>query len=146
MNIVRPTLADFHDIRQQCCEFAAFLDYKHDYLPDEMTMAALFANWAKNHVFLAAKDESGDILGIICGEYIRHHWNPEKTLLIEHFWWTKPSARSRGVGRRLLEEYIARSAPVSAMRFHFESKTPIESKILEQHGFRHAETVFIKEF
>lgn len=149
MEIIRPSAADFYEIAKDCRAFAKFLAYKHDYLPNEYNLYALFAHWAQNHVFYAAKDADGKLAGMICGEYHQHHWNPGKTILTEHFWWVKPAYRSQKVGRALLEAFLNHGDPstdnVSAIRFHFESKTPIQSTILEEYGFSHAETVYIKE-
>ena len=137
------TTEDIPYLASECRRFADTLDFKYDYSPSDEALPGLLAYWM-NHVLIVAELD-GNIAGMFGGEYCCHPWNPEMTVLVEHFWWVDPEARSKGVGKALLEEFISRGSHCHAIKVHLENTSGVPDSFMERFGLRLKERTFIKE-
>lgn len=145
MTITTATPADFPELLAECRKFASTLEYMHDYLPEDKDILDYFEYWAENHILLVAKDKSGEILGMICGEWYFHPFNQSKKVLYEHFWWVKEDKRARGAGIALLRAFLKSGASAHCIKVSLEHNSPVNDRFMAHFGLKLAEKTYIKE-
>lgn len=111
--------------------------------PSSLRMLEILVELAQRHVFIVA-DLNGSIVGAIAGQIAPHQFRPDKTILSEMFWLTDPNHRSKGVGRKLLEAYLAAAERVDCVSMTLEHNTHLPDGYLERYGFRLQERIYIR--
>lgn len=136
---------DIPILAHKCRLFASTLPYKRNYSPGCWSIINILSNLASEHVLLVAKDDAGQICGMIGGQYAPHHWRPEYNLLIEHFWWVDPKSRGQGAGSALLSAFVERGQGCHAVRVSLEKDSEVSDEFMAKYGLILCEKNYIKE-
>jgi len=112
---------------------------------DETYSRSLLKNIIDNHIFLVA-EKSGNLIGLVCGLLMPHHFNPKIKVLSEQFWWVAEHAREGRAGYLLLKEFIRIGREiVDWITFSLLEKSPVKRETLERLGFIYREQSFVME-
>lgn len=153
-------LANISDIEWLKSELKKFDEFSGSKLPlsggSDEHKNNLLTNLITNHVLLVCDkltestglgDPAGMPVGLICGMFHRHAFNPEIKVLTEYFWWVQPEYRNTRAGLLLFNEFdrIGKESGCDWVTFSLLPNSPVKKEFLEKKGYNLSEYAFLKE-
>lgn len=150
VEIRRAGIEDLEWIVQELRAFSDFFGSKKPLFPGEERARLGIINLIENHVvFIAERPDTIEFerrLGFIAGNFSKHPFNEDISVLVETFWWVTPSARGGSAGYRLLNEFVEYGRTrADWISISLEANSPVNTDALESRGFKLQERAFLME-
>lgn len=125
--------------------FSKFIRTKYELYGDEAYSKKGIQMLIDEHIFLIA-ERCGERAGFVAGYFTPHLFNPEIKILCELFWYVNTNHRGSGVGRLLMNEYVAFGKKKAQWTtFSINRFTKLNERSLIKRGFSEHERTFLLE-